>query len=302
MSAMVSRFQPVIQTPFDVRLMNVTAALLLAALLLAVCVGGLWLLMQNPAFAIQRIVVRGETAHNDAASLRERVLPGLKGNFFTLSMTQVQAAFQSAPWVERAVVRRRWPGLLDVVLQEYRPYARWGASGQRMIDVNGQLFDTGARGSGPDTAALPVLMGPEGQSATVMAMYGQLSPLVAPLQARLGALQLQGRGSWRALLVSDKPSQAGAIGPLNAMVELGSGAPGELTGRLQTFVDTAPEVAARHQRGVADIKTADLGYPNGYALRLRGLATTDGPPTAADGKTPATRQQASRAAAAAGRR
>jgi hypothetical protein len=39
-------------------------------------------------------------------------------------------------------------------------------------------------------------------------------------------------------------------------------------------VSTAPEIAARHQRTVVDIKAADLGYPNGYALRLKGIGTT----------------------------
>lgn len=280
MNAMTSRFQPLIQTPLDVRLMNATSALLLAAVLLAACMAGLWWWLRNPAFAIQRIVVHGQTTHNDVTSLSARVLPRLKGNFFTLSMAQAQAAFQTAPWVERAVVWRRWPGLLDVALQERQPYAHWGSSGARMIDVNGQLFDTG--GSNSDTGALPTLLGPDGQSAEVLAMYDRLNPLVAPLHARLAALQLQDRGSWRAVLASDDLA-------LNAVIELGAGAPDELAARLQTFVATVPEAAARHQHGVADIKTADLGYPNGYALRLKGVGTTNGQPAAATTQHPAAR-------------
>ncbi|MDR2991850.1 MAG: cell division protein FtsQ/DivIB [Burkholderiaceae bacterium] len=278
MSALAGRFQPVIPAPFDVRLMNATSALLLTAVLLAVCAAGLWGGLRNPAFAIRRIVVHGQTAHNDPASLDAYVLPHLSGNFFTLSMAQAQAAFQSAPWVERAVVWRRWPGLLDVALQEHKPYAYWGASGARMIDVSGQLFDTGtANGTGnPGSATLPTLMGPDGQSAVVLTMYGKLAPLVTPLHARLAALQLQDRGSWRVLLAGDPSSENAADATLDALIELGSGTPDELAARLQTFVATAPQVTARHQRGVADIETADLGYPNGYALRLRGVTTTDG--------------------------
>jgi cell division protein FtsQ len=283
MNVLAGRFQPVIPAPFDVRLMNATSALLLAAVLLAACAAGLWSWLRNPAFAIRRIVVQGQTAHNDPASLSAHVLPRLNGNFFTLSMAQAQAAFQSAPWVERAVVWRRWPGL-DVALQEHQPYARWGASGAQMIDVNGQLFDTGSNnGAGdPGSADLPTLSGPEGQSAAVLAMYGKLAPLVAPLHARLAALQLQDRGSWRALL-ADAPSSDNATAGLSALLELGSGSPDELTARLQTFVATVPQIAARHQRGIADIKTADLGYPNGYALRLRGVTTTDTQNAAAHG-------------------
>jgi cell division protein FtsQ len=293
MSAM-ARFQPIVQAPLDVRLMNATSALLLAAVLLSALAAGLWWWLRNPAFAIQRIVVQGQTAHNDAASLRQRVLPHLEGNFFTLSMAQTQAAFQSAPWIERAIVRRRWPGLLDVALQEHQPFARWGASGARMIDVNGQLFDTGSSNSNdPQTAALPTLIGPNGQSAAVLAMYGKLEPLVAPLHARLTALQLQDRGSWRTVLVGSGQSSDSAIGrTVDAVIELGSGAPDELAARLQTFVATVPEIAARHQRGVADIESADLNYPNGYSLRLKGVGTgtTDGQPASANGATTAAGQ------------
>jgi cell division protein FtsQ len=284
MRALASGLQPVTQPPLDVRMMNATSALLMVAVLLMACAAGLWWRLRDPAFAIQRIVVRGQTVHNDAASLRERVLPRLSGNFFTLNMAQVQTAFQSAPWVERAVVWRRWPGLLDVVLQEHEPYARWGASGQRMLDVNGQLFNTGSNNArDPDTSALPTLTGPDGQSATVLAMYGKLSSLVTPLHARLAGLQLHDRGGWRALLADDNPSPADPTGQaLNAIVELGAGTPDELAARLQTFVATAAQTAARYQRGVADIKTADLGYPNGYALRLRGVSTSE-QPVAANG-------------------
>jgi len=276
-NAMASRFQPAVQPPFDVRLMNAASVLLLIAALLGAGATGLWRVLSNPAFAIQRIVVSGQTTHNDEASLREHVLPQLSGNFFTLDLTRTQAAFQSAPWVERAVVWRRWPGLLDVTLQEHQPYARWGASGARMMDVNGQLFDTGSRGvNGADSAAWPTLIGPDARSDMMLAVYRKLAPLVAPLagqtHARLAALQLQDRGSWRVLLADD-----GATGQtLNAIVELGAGTSDELAARLYAFTATAPEVAARHQRAVADIKAADLGYPNGYALRLKGVGTTDG--------------------------
>jgi cell division protein FtsQ len=273
---MAARFPPVIQTPFDVRLMNATSALLLAAVLLAALAAGLWWWLRNPAFAIQRIVVHGQTTHNDAASLRERVLPRLTGNFFTLDMAQAQAAFQSLPWVERAVVWRRWPGRLDVTLQERQPAARWGTTGARMIDVDGQVFNAAPGAHIPD-AALPALTGPDGQSATVLAMYRQLDPLVAPLHARLATLRLEARGSWQAQLTGD--GQPGS-GP-GAALELGSGTPDELAARLQTFVATAPQVAARHQRSVADIETADLRHPDGYALRIRGVGTASAAPDAA---------------------
>jgi len=291
MSTFARRFQPVIQTPPDVRLMNATSALLLVVVMLTVFAAGLWWMLRNPVFTFQRIVVHGQTTHTDAGSLRARALPQLTGNFFTLDVDDARAVFESMPWVERAVVWRRWPGLLDVTLQEHQPYAHWGASGGQMIDVNGQLFQTASGHADDGTAGLnlPTLTGPDGQSATVLTMYHDLDPVVAPLHARLATLELQGRGSWRAQLEDMSGTDSAAVGSsgaadahtnpstknaqVRAIIELGSGTPAELVARLKTFVQTAPEVAARHQRGVADIEMADLRHVGGYALRIRGVST-----------------------------
>ena len=72
--------------PLDVRLMNVTTSLLVTGLVLACVAAGLWWALRNPAFAIDRITVGGDTSHNSAASLRATVAPKLSGNFFTLDL------------------------------------------------------------------------------------------------------------------------------------------------------------------------------------------------------------------------
>jgi cell division protein FtsQ len=176
-----------------------------------------------------------------------------------------------------------------------------------MIDVDGQLFEaTPDRAGDAGSQVMPTLTGPDGQSATVLAMYHELGPLVAPLHVRLAMLELQARGSWRAQLAGltddgtvapgsgakANPatgrnaarrvgSQVGSpvgqqqVGP-RAVIELGSGTAAELAERRKTFVATAPEVAARHQRGVADIEMADLRHVGGYALRIKGVVTEGG--------------------------
>jgi cell division protein FtsQ len=168
-------------------------------------------------------------------------------------------------------------------LREHQPYARWGASGAQMIDVNGQLFE--AAPGGANDPAIPTLAGPDDQSATVLAMYRDLNPLVAPLHDRMAVLELETRGDWRAWLTGRSSPPGSGTAP-DAVIELGAGTAAELAARLRTFVATVPMVAARHQRGVADIETADLRHVNGYALRLRGVDTT-GDPAAAN---PVTKQ------------
>ncbi len=244
--------------PVDVRLMNATTSLLVAGLALACVAAGLWWALRNPAFAIRQIVVAGDTAHNSAASLRAVVAPRLTGNFFTLDLPAAQAAFQSAPWVRKAVVQREFPGRLNVQLEEHVAVAQWG-EGDHLVNSFGEVFD--ADGGDAAERGLPDLSGPEGQSAHVLSTYQLLNPLVAPLDRRLVDLALQARGNWRAELDS------------GAIIELGHGTPQELAARLRQFVATVKEVAARHQRGVDAVEAADLRHPGGYALRLRGVTT-----------------------------
>ena len=109
--------------PGDVRLMNAVAAgvfALTAAVLLAA--GLLWL-MRAPAFAINAIQLEGELTRNSVPTIRANATPRLTGNFFSVDLQQAQAAFESVPWVRRAVVRRVWPDRLVVRLQEHRAAA-----------------------------------------------------------------------------------------------------------------------------------------------------------------------------------
>ncbi len=254
--------------PMDVRLMNVTTSLLVTGLVLACVAAGLWWMLRHPAFAIRQITVTGDTTHNSAASLRASVAPRLSGNFFTLDLDSAQAAFQSAPWVRKAVVQREFPGRLNVVLQEHVAVARWGQDDTQLVNNFGEVFEAGG-GDDLGEQALPVLIGPEDQAEQLLAMHQRLIPLLVALDAELAQLALQSRGNWQARLDS------------GAVIELGHGEPAALAARLAQFVGTVKEVAARHQRPVEAVESADLRHPGGYALRLRGVSTVrpDAQPT-----------------------
>ncbi|MFD1710090.1 FtsQ-type POTRA domain-containing protein [Ottowia sp. GY511] len=251
--------------PLDVRLMNVTTSLLVTSLVLACVAAGLWWALRNPAFAIDRITVGGDTTHNSATSLRAAVAPKLSGNFFTLDLSAARAAFQSAPWVRRAMVQREFPNQLHITLQEHVPVAHWGDGDTELVNQQGEVFEVGD--SEAEEGRIPRLQGPEGQAPVVLSMLRQLSPLLEPLGARLAGLTLQARGNWVAEL--DR----------GAVIELGQGSPQELAARLNQFVGTVKEVAARHQRTLDAVETADLRHVGGYALRMRGVTTVRGDAT-----------------------
>ena len=84
------------------------------------------------------------------------------------------------------------------------------------------------------------------------------------MSGRVGLFAAQlakGSGSWRVLLDS------------GAVLELGRGTPEEITERIERFVKTVATVAGQYGRGAEALESADLRYPTGYALRLRGVTT-----------------------------
>ncbi|MBR6976278.1 MAG: cell division protein FtsQ/DivIB [Ottowia sp.] len=252
-----------VSLPPDVRRMNATADLVYGALTLVALGALLFWALRQPMFAIEHIVVRGDTAHSSAASLRASVLPRLRGNFFTLDLAAAQRAFQDVPWVRHATVQREFPGRLNVTLQEHVPVARWGSEGAQMLNAQGEIFEVSEGEIELVARALPQLGGPDGKAGQVLAMYQHLAPLAAPLDMPVTGLQMHARGGWRARLDN------------GAGIELGKGAAAELAQRLERFAATAAQVAARHKRSVQSIESADLRYNSGYAIRLRGVGTVD---------------------------
>lgn len=195
--------------PLDVKLMNLTATVLFVGCAAFVLVaGGSWVL-RHPAFAIGRIVVQGELVHNNAVTLRANVGPHLVGNFFTVDLRAVREAFEQVPWVRHAMVRREFPNSLRVELQEHDAAAYWGAEeGSTLVNSQGEVFE--ANGDDLDADDLPRLQGPQGHSLEVLQMVHRLAPVFEPLDAKVDALELTGRGGWRATLDSGAVVELGA--------------------------------------------------------------------------------------------
>lgn len=246
--------------PMDVKLMNLTANLLLlalAALLLWALAG--WAARQ-PVFALRAIVVGGELTHNNAVTLRANVAPRLSGTFFTLDVMQARLVFEAVPWVRKAVVRREFPNRLKVLLQEHQAVAYWGSEADaRLVNSFGEVFEANA--GEVEQEVLPRLNGPEGQSAHVLAMFQALQPMFEVQELTLEQLEMTVHGGWRAQLDS------------GAALELGSGASADVLARTQRFLKTLTQVTSRYGRKPDALETADLRHEDGYAIRLAGVTT-----------------------------
>ncbi len=248
-----------IPVPFDVKLMNVTATLVYALFALVLLAAGAWWVLRQPFFPLAGIKVDGEVTHNNAVTLRANVAPQLAGNFFTVDLAKARAAFETVPWVRKAVVRREFPNKLRATLTEHVPVAHWGDEGEsRLINGFGEVFEANVAEVDDN---LPRLEGPIEQAGQVLGMYRVLQPLFAPYELAIDQLRLSSRGSWSVVLDSA------------AVLELGRGRSEEVAMRTQRFLTTVAPVARQYGRTLAAVEGADLRHNEGYALRLRGVTT-----------------------------
>ncbi len=253
--------KPVVAAPMDVKLMNLTVAVLVLLFVVLCAMATVRTLTRARAFDIQGITVTGDTRHNNSATLRANVAPRIAGTFFTVDLGRVRSAFEAAPWVRQAVVHREFPNRLRVSLQEHQPVALWGGEGDaRLVNSFGEVFE--ANLGEVDQDGLPTLSGPEGQGPEVLAMYRTLEPLFSAQDLGIEHLDLSGRGSWSVHL------EAGAV------IELGRGNADEVLPRVERFLKTLNQVVSRYGRQPSAIESADLRHENGYAIRLRGVSTT----------------------------
>src|SRR5688572_8843862 len=240
-----------IPAPLDVKLMNIVATLLFALCGVMLLVAGAWWVLRQPFFPLAGIKVDGELTHTNAVTLRANVTPQLAGNFFTVDLAKARSAFESVPWVRKAVVRREFPNKLRATLTEQVPVAFWGADDEsRLINGFGEVFEANVA---EVDQPLPRLSGPLAQAGQVLGMYQVLAPLFTPYDLAIDELQLSARGSWEAKLDT------------GAVIELGRGQAEEVAARAQRFLASVRQVAGQYGRTLESLEGADLRHKDAYA-------------------------------------
>jgi cell division protein FtsQ len=173
------------------------------------------------------------------------------GNFFTVNLDAVRAAFEKLPWVRKAEVRRRWPNGLELDIEEHVAAARWkNAEGAeaRLVNREGEVF------AAASNAKLPLFVGPEGTAPLILARYQELQPLLEPIGRQPKTLALSPRQAWQMKLDDD------------VLLDLGRDqARSRVNERLQRFTAVYGQAAER-LKARADV--IDLRYPNGFAMRV----------------------------------
>lgn len=250
--------------PSDIKVLNWLGIFFYGIFVVIIVFGLIIKFAMNKSFALNGISIRGDILHHSATSLRESVVPNLKGNFYTISLSHTQRVFEVLPWISKASVKRVFPQQIEVVLVEHKAVAVWGArDDSKMVNDSGVVFDSSIDNEESET--LPQFLGPEGQSALVLNMYQHLGPIFMPLNLKLTKLELSERGSWHGVFEG------------GALIELGRGTVAIVSDRAKRFAQTMGLVASKFNRGSSALLYADLRHPDGYALRLNGLSTVGNP-------------------------
>jgi cell division protein FtsQ len=223
------------------RLLNLAAGFLVGVALLAFAAAGVHALLRSELFPVRQVALVTPVERMQGEALEATVRSLLRGNFFAADIEAVRAGVESLPWVRRAAVRRVWPDRLEIAVEEHVALARWGE--EALVNTFGERF------AGRAPAGLPHFVAPPGSEGQVAYYYLRFAEAVAPLGTSVERVVLTPRLAWQLRLANG--------------VHLMLGRDGEQAhARLRRFVAAYPSLDTR------GIRTVDLRYPNGFALRL----------------------------------
>lgn len=218
----------------------------IANILFGMCFGavvyvGFLLVFNASAFPLKEVSILGDLNHIKPAQLALVVEKKLKGGFFLVNLKEAHDAFENLDWVKKASVRRRWPDSIEVVIEEHKPLAKWGASG--LVSTKGDVFNEMV---GDD---LPVFVGPEASAEMLTKQYELFNQILKPIDMQIIKLTMTERTAWQLM------TQSGLTIELGRM---------EVETRLKRFVKIYQSTIEKLNK---QLTYADLRYPNGFAIR-----------------------------------
>ena len=223
----------------------VTRALLGLAAMAALALAAWYGYQAAAAWPIRAVHFTGDVSRIAADDL-ERFAQSVRGMpSGAATLAAVREAARRIAWVREASVRRRFPDALEVHFESHAPFARW--NDHALVSTAGEVFVA------PYGATLPRFSGPEGSAAEMTREYPRIVRALAPAALTVAEVKLSPRGAWQVVLDSGLTLELGRT---------------ELVERLGRFAAAWPRIAPE-----APV-SADLRYPNGFALRLAAARAT----------------------------
>jgi cell division protein FtsQ len=223
-------------------LLHRTADGLLTVTVVLVMAGAVYATAQSRLFELRQVQVVGAVSRITQEQVAAIVRRDIHGNLITLDADAARRAFERLPWVRTVMVRRRWPGELEVTLEEHVVLARWGDAA--LVNTHGELFKA------PYDGDLPVFAGPPESVKEIAIQYEYFRSVLAPIRRAPIRVSVSPRHAWQIQL------DGGTV------VELGRD---HVEARLARLASVYDRTIARLNRR---IEYVDLRYPNGFAVRI----------------------------------
>jgi cell division protein FtsQ len=210
---------------------------------------------------IAEVEVSGDLVFMNKDEIRLIVEEDISGGFFTVDLNHVREIVSQQPWIENVSLRRKWPDVLEVIVEERKPIAFWNEDGY--ISENGYVFKPGVIDK---TLNLPELGGPDGQHNNVWKFMSVLYTEMSKLNYSVTSLELDNRRAWQ--LKIEKNVGVGDEEEKNKSsinVRLGRF---DTEKRLRRFVRVLPDLASKKEFADNKINVIDMRYPNGFAVQM----------------------------------
>jgi cell division protein FtsQ len=221
----------------DWRVVGGSAAVLASCALLALL---LTIALDRP---VRRVLVEGSFQRVAPPDIEAAVTGAMRGGLADVDLEEVRERVERIDWVDRAVVQRRWPDAIRVVVTEQVAAARWNEAG--LLNARGELFLRNARYVPPE---LPQLEGPDGSEGVVAQLYLDSQGRLLEAGLRLTGVRLDERGAWELELGNGVRVRLGRLA---------------VTDRLERFIRHASPLVAKRS---AEIDHVDMRYTNGFSV------------------------------------
>jgi cell division protein FtsQ len=188
---MMSRARQHSKQPQPVKTISYTP-LLIISLVVALVGLGINRLLDPMVMPVRVVSVDGEIKYLNKQGLQKTVAQAVSGNFFTVDLVRIRHQIEQLPWVKSASVRRIWPDILAVRVQEQTPLAYWGEDA--MVNPQGEVFKPQHL---PRLPGLAMLIGEAEQADRITEGYLKVRTLLQTAGLELKRLWVDARQSWR---------------------------------------------------------------------------------------------------------
>jgi len=196
------------------------------------------------SFKIKTIKLVGEIKHNDPLLLRSLVETKMRGNFFTLDLTEVHESLAALPWVAQVSVTRAWPDTLTVNVTEHTPGLILNET--HLASDKGKLIVAEVPA---EYKGLPRIYGVSSDLELLLERYQEFNSKLAGYNLQISTLKIDERNSVELKFNNEVDLILGRVDQLK---------------RLERFLDYYDQIVSAEAN---PLDRVDMRYANGFAVR-----------------------------------